>query len=683
MMFTKHSLYLALIAFGYTLGIRAVFYAADFFLMGALPTAISLSLLVLLVFYTRKEPLAFWVFCFLLAVLIGGIRVSMVPSLLPSALETSPSKQLFVVTITKSLKNNLRQERYEGMAHKIRPSGQKGKHWIADRLAEKILVVRAKDSSRASFSLGEKVWAEGYLSTPSAPGFPGQFNYSDYLRTQGISHQLYLIRHLDLDPLKRLEGLKRKKVSYLIAHFKSKLLSKIAASPLSNQSLQVYSALVFGDKTSFDPELLSEYQNAGAVHILAISGLHIGILLALLYWLFLPLHRLRSGRLLSGLLILICLWGYAAFTGFSSSVVRAVSMFSFLSFSLLLKRPQYSLHLLVVAYFSNLIWDPLAVFSLGFAMSYAAVLSILLGMPIFNEWWSPKNKVLKNIWQLVGVSLCAQIGVLGLSLFAFHQFPLLFLLTNLMVIPFLGLVLAVGIFLALWFIWGSPPLIAVTIFDLILSQLNKVVGWVGGQEAWVLKNIYFPYSYLWGTTALVLGFTAWQYPYSKLANPWKYFLAGVVFFQCCLLVQDLSNKYKKTHYLIKSGTQTALIVLTSQELYYWSQDPLNPKTIARMKTVYPFKKIIRKPMKDAYSFGDQVLLVSAKRPNEIKRIDYLLVDEQTRALPNDFSTEQLKKTKLIFSGYAKTKWMFTWKSWAKNHERPIWKLDVHGFYTFK
>jgi len=129
---------------------------------------------------------------------------------------------------------------------------------------------------------------------------------------------------------------------------------------------------------------MSDYQNAGAVHILAISGLHIGILIALLYWMLLPLHRLKKGRQLSGVLILICLWSYAAFTGFSHSVVRSISMFSFLSLSLLIKRPQYSLHLLVVAFFTNLIWDPLAIFSLGFAMSYAAVATILLGYAYFK-----------------------------------------------------------------------------------------------------------------------------------------------------------------------------------------------------------------------------------------------------------------------------------------------------------
>jgi len=358
-------------------------------------------------------------------------------------------------------------------------------------------------------------------------------------------------------------------------------------------------------------------------------------------------------------------------------------MFSFLSFSLLLKRPQYSLHLLVVAYFSNLIWDPLVVFSLGFAMSYAAVAVILLGMPILNELWSPKNKVLKNIWQLLGVSLCAQIGVLGLSLFAFHQFPFLFLLTNLIVIPFLGLILAAGICLALWFVLGTPPLIAVTIFDLILSQLNKVVGWVGGQDSWVLKNIYFPRSYLWGTTALTIGLLAWKYPYSKNANPWKYFLFGLAIFQCCISFQSFSDSQKRDHYLIKNGEQIALIAVNSDSLYYWSSIALDPKTVEILRSQYPFETLNKKTAQAAYTFKGENIVTSANGPRDMKRIDYLVIDKKTTAYPQAFTEKQLHATKLIFSSYSQTKQMYVWENWAKNHERPIWKLDAHGFYTFK
>ena len=678
-MFTKHSLHLAVIALGYAFGIMIVFYTSNSFILASVPVAI---LLILLIYYTRKEPNVFWVFCFLLSLVLGGLRADMLPSMQERYLKESSEKQLFQLSITKKLKNSLKQERYEGVAKKVSPSEPKGTLWMARQTAEKILLVRPKDSGTIAWALGDKIWAQGYLSGPGAPKVPGQFNYAAYLRSQGIYCQLYITQS---SPANRLAPFHSswKQGLYSIQYFKETLLSKIAASALSENSFQVYSALIFGDKSSFNSELMSDYQNAGAVHILAISGLHIGILIALLYWMLLPLHRLKKGRQLSGLLILICLWSYAAFTGFSHSVVRAMSMYSFLSLSLLIKRPQYSLHLLVVAFFTNLIWDPLAIFSLGFAMSYAAVATILLGMPILNKLWSPKNKILKSFWQLIGVSLCAQIGVIGLSLFSFHQFPFLFLLTNLMVIPFLGLILAAGIFLALWFVLGTPPLMAVTIFDLLLYQLNEVVGWLGGQDAWVLKHIYFPRSYLWGTTALTMGFLAWKYPYYKKPNPWKYFLFGLAIFQCCMLFQAFYDSQKRGHFLIKNREQTALIAINSDTLYYWSSKTLDPKSVETLRSQYPFETLYKKAAQTAYTFKGESIVTSPKGPRKIKQINYLVIDEKTTAYPQAFTEHQLHTTKLIFSSYSQTKQMYVWENWAKKNERPIWKLDAQGFYTFK
>ena len=675
-MFSKHSLYLALIALGYSLGIGLVFYGNFAAALNGYSVLILLALLLSLLFFTRKEPTAFWVFCFILTVVLGAQRMKMEPSMGKQVLAETTEKQLLLVRLSKKIKSATTQLRYEAKVLG-RSFKNDSSNLIVQKInTEKILLSVRKDSAKSAYEVGNKIWIEGYLSRPSLTAIPGQFNYRDYLKTQGIHFQLYTTKSYKIKADETLSFLES------MVRFREILLEKIHKSSLSKSSFQLYSALIFGHKNELDPELLSAFQDAGAVHILAISGLHIGLLAGLLYSIFFPLHFFKMGRPLSGFLLIVCLWAYAAFTGFSPSVLRAVSMFSFLGLSLLLNRPQYGLHLLLVAYIANLIWDPLALLSLGFAMSYLAVFFILLGMPIFKEFWNPKNELVKKIWQLLAVSVCAQIGVLGLSLHAFNQFPLLFLVTNLLIIPFLGLVLSAGILLAFWFVWASPPNILVDSYDSLLQSLNELVNWVGSQEGFVIKEIYFPKLYLLGTIAVAGGLLAWCYPYYKGEKSWKYFMMGLIFLQICLGVQQVVNNNKNEHYIIKQNGQVALIGVGNNRLDYWSTAPLKPQTLAQMKRVYPFKKTFKNNLEAAFTFNGEILVVSPKGPNKTKSIAWLIIDPNTTAYPNHFKDTQLAQTHFIFSGYSQTKQMHIWEGWVKKNERPAWWLDAQGYYTF-
>jgi competence protein ComEC len=201
-------------------------------------------------------------------------------------------------------------------------------------------------------------------------------------------------------------------------------------------------ALVLGDKAYLDKEVKSSYADSGAIHVLAVSGLHVGLVYALFYWILEKISRwLPLGRRLRLFCLLFILVAYAGFTGASPSVCRAVLMLSCWMISKALYKTTSTLNVVCVSAFILLIFNPGLLFDLGFQLSYSAVLGILFLYPLILESWSPRFQVLQYAWKLSSVSVAAQLGTLPWSLYYFHQFPTYFGLSSLLIIPLISLVL--------------------------------------------------------------------------------------------------------------------------------------------------------------------------------------------------------------------------------------------------
>jgi ComEC/Rec2-related protein len=244
-------------------------------------------------------------------------------------------------------------------------------------------------------------------------------------------------------------------------------------------------AVLLGDRSQLDPDLKSQFKLLGATHILAISGLHVGIinalLSALLFWLPQPYR---------GVSIVLLLWGYAALTGLSPSVVRATLIFSLYALSLLLRRPQEKLHLIAVSAFISLLLQPTLLFNLSFLMSYTAVTFIVLSLKPLKAF-EPKNRLLRYLYYLMGVSLAAQLGVSPISLVVFKQFSYWFLIGSALLIPLMPGLLLLGIF-ALIGEWAA------TACQYVLSLLFKGIAWITtGLHPLVEVNGFDTYDALW------------------------------------------------------------------------------------------------------------------------------------------------------------------------------------------
>lgn len=202
----------------------------------------------------------------------------------------------------------------------------------------------------------------------------------------------------------------------------------------NGQAYAVLAAMALGDKSSLSDELKEEYSVSGASHVLALSGLHLGIIYAILSLLF----SRRRWQIVSQVLILLAIWSYVFIVGMSASVVRSAVMLTVYSFVSLLNRNRLSLNTLSVAAVVILAGSPLYLYDVGFQMSFAAVLFIIIFYRPLLEVMPGRIRnipIIKQIWQMTAVSVAAQIGVAPLIAFYFGRFSCYFLLTNMIVVP--------------------------------------------------------------------------------------------------------------------------------------------------------------------------------------------------------------------------------------------------------
>ncbi len=369
----------------------------------------------------------------------------------------------------------------------------------------KVLLYLKKDSTQTALKIGQFIFTNATIRELPKPQNPFQFNYKAYLENKQIYRQIYTDKSAIII-------LKKRKISlYSLAQdFRNKVINQFENKGLKGNELAVVKALLLGEKQDISASLRQDYANAGAVHILAISGLHIGIIMFLLSWLFKPLELLKRGKSIKLILIILFLWLYAVIAGLSPSIIRATTMFTALSISLFSKRKTDVYNILALSAFVLLLFNPHYLFDVGFQMSYLAVLAIVAMQPKLVLLWRPHNKIIRYFWELFCVSTAAQIGVVPLSLYYFHQFPGLFFLTNLMVIPLLGFILGYGLFLVFLASVNLLPTVFVEAYQYLIRYLNIFISWVSHQEAFLIQNISFSLILMLSSYLVIVTFYSWM-----------------------------------------------------------------------------------------------------------------------------------------------------------------------------
>jgi len=306
----------------------------------------------------------------------------------------------------------------------------------------KIILYFKKDST-LQLAYGSQIIFKKSLQEIKNSGNPGGFDYKRYSLFQGITHQVYL----KPDEFEMINDKKEKWFRKFIYSSREKVLTILRTNIKGDKELGLAEALLIGYKDDLEQSLVQSYTNTGVVHIIAISGLHLGLIYWLLALLLNPLRKRKRTRWLRPVLIISGLWLFSLLAGAQPSILRSALMFTCIVLGESLSKKTSIYNTMAVSAFILLCINPYWLWDVGFQLSYAAVLSIIIFMrPIYN-WFYIKNKLLDFLWKLNAVTLAAQILTVPLSIYHFHQFPNLFILTNFLAVPLSSAILLGEIFL--------------------------------------------------------------------------------------------------------------------------------------------------------------------------------------------------------------------------------------------
>jgi len=313
------------------------------------------------------------------------------------------------------------------------------------------------------------------------PQNPGEFDYKRFLAFKNIYHQ-----HFIRKGFKKIASDQGNPVIALSYRLRDWAQDQFTHYIPGERERSIALALVLGIKDGLDNEIMNAYAASGAMHVLAVSGLHLGIIYLLISFLLHGLQNDKYGRWILALVSLTVLWGYAMMTGFTPSVLRAATMFSFLSIAKTSRRKTNIYNTLAASALLLLVVQPWLIMSVGFQLSYMAVLGIVFLQPKIYNLLSTESWFLDKVWSITAVSIAAQLATFPLGLYYFHQFPSLFFITNLVVIPGAFLILVGGLSLLLFSI---IPVIAGAI-GYMLKGVVSVVNFI------VLGIEKIPYSHV-------------------------------------------------------------------------------------------------------------------------------------------------------------------------------------------
>src|SRR5690606_4466680 len=347
----------------------------------------------------------------------------------------------------------------------------------------KSIINLQKDSIGAPLKVDDIFITKTILKDINPPLNPNQFDYRKYLERKYIYHQFFTNKT-------SLFKVASEKNTFLgiAGQIRNHINIKLKTHPFNPDELAIINALLLGQRLDISEEVYSNYTNAGVIHILAISGLHIGIILLILSSVLKPIELFKHGKLIKTILLIIILWGFAFIAGLSASVTRSVTMFSIVAMAMNLKRPTSIYNTLSISMFALLLVKPMFLFDVGFQLSYLAVFSIVIVDPLLHNLWKPKNKIINFYWRTLTVTISAQIGVLPLTLYYFHQLPGLFFISNFVIVPALGIILGLGILVFFLALINILPVFLVKTYGYIIHLMNRFVGWVSQQEQFLFHD---------------------------------------------------------------------------------------------------------------------------------------------------------------------------------------------------
>lgn len=431
----------------------------------------------------------------------------------------------------------------------------------------KILIHLVNDTSSIKLLPGDVIRFRSKLIELSSNGNPQEFDYAKYLRNKQIEYHTYVNGQWSIinysNTLTRFSTIT-----------KNKCLNIFKNCGLKSDELAIASALTFGYKDELSNTIKGIFSKTGAMHVLAVSGLHVGIIYLIISSLFKLIKLPYKFSWIKEIIILLLIWVYAIITGLSPSVLRAATMMSFLVIANIFNKNSSIYNTLGLSAFFMLLTNPFLIIDVGFQLSFLAVIGIVYIYPIIFNIVTLKNYLLNKLWTILSVSLAAQIATFPISIYYFHQFPNLFLISNIVVIPLVFVLLLIGLSTLILSFNISLSTLLVKFYSYLLSFLIETLSYLESIPFSVTKGLFISsYETVLLYTLIVLFFLYIEFKSLLLIRLFLTFLSLLVSID---LIEDYFLLRQKKIIIYNISNHIALDLINGNNHYFLAdQDLIN------------------------------------------------------------------------------------------------------------
>lgn len=642
--------------------------------LGIISALLILSLLALIAIYSSKTTIFFSSLVFSTSILLGlaaqGFHsIKNISNHYSHLVKDTSKNYTLEISIREKLKPNTFSTRYFGMVQSV--NGKK--------CAGKILINLGKDSGKTELSVGNRILVTSKIIPHKKPNNPNQFDYGKYLTQKSVTAQIFLSKS-DVQISSSLD----KNLWFYATISREKIIKRLQKNGFREQELQVANALILGQQQEIDKNILQDYQFAGAVHILSVSGLHVGYIMLFLNVILAFLPRRTFYNWLKFIIIILTLWIFAFVAGLSPSVVRSATMFSFIAGGICLTRENNIFHILIVSLFFILLVEPSFIFDVGFQLSYASLFFILWLQPILAKLYNPTNFITRNLWSIFTVSIAAQIGAFPLSIYYFHQFPGLFFITNLIILPFLGIIMILGIVVMIGAYFNMIAPFLILILQQLIYALNWVIAKIASFENFVLTEIPLTKVLLFCLYLVIVNWILWFEKSS--VKKLLFALACTLLLQISYL-QNQRNVERNAELIVFHLNKKSLLIERNGTSTRLHTDTKNDKNILDNQSIKSYlvanfiKNTTTTKLKNVLYYHDKKIMVLdsfALIPDEAKT-DLIILTQSPKINLERFITKHQPKIIIVDGSNYKT-YIKQWEKTCAQRKIPFHATAEKGFY---
>lgn len=568
------------------------------------------------------------------------------------------------------------------VATSLKPNTKYNKYFIQlktlnDKTVTGKILLYASKSNHIKLKAGDEIFLNSNIYPIPKAFNPYQFDYAKYLEKQNVFHQIFIKKN----QFKVIQT--HANFDYKIEQLRTNLSDSFNMHHFDSKTKAIIDALLLGQRVDLDKETVADYSNAGVIHILAISGLHISIIYFFIVFLLKPLKRIRFGKEIELVIVLTILWLFAFLTGLPASVTRAVTLFSFVSVGKYFNQAKAIYNAIAISALLILLFRPNAIFDIGFQLSYAAVLSIVLFQPFFKKCYFSKNKIAVYFTDIVLVSLASQIGVLPLSLYYFNQLPMLFLLANLIIIPLSTVVLIGGIILLIFnFIFADLALFLGKIIGSIINFMNLYIHWIAQFKNGIITNISFSSALTIMLYLFIICCIYWLY-HLKSKN-FKYALLSLFAFQMSYFAIKFTENNSSELIILNSRSSTIAIKNKNEILAFTDNPEINTEALHHYKRGTFSDSLRIFPLQNVLSFeNNKILIVDSIGIYKTSIPAEIIVLSQNPKINLNRLIQDVKPKIIIADKTNYKNTVKIWEATCRKEKIPFHAIAEKGFYRLQ